>query len=147
MDENELLLIGIASEQFKQRQFFAASAEGRPAGRQRLPGRMTVMSDGKTGNGRGCCSGRGSGGAQQVVRYEAMAALSIVSDKSSDLPSQLLIGRLLPGRGIDGAGGGVATRQFQRHNRPGVADHHVAHQITQPLRVSRLTRLARGHVR
>ena len=90
--------------------------------------------------------GRGARGAEQMVRCQALPTVLPVGDQVSGQSRQFLIGRLLGRGGIDPARRGVPTRQFQRHDRPRIADHRVAHQVAQLVRVGRLARLARGHV-
>ena len=144
MDEDELLLLGIAGEQqLEQRQLLAAGAESLPALRQRQPGRIVAPS-GEAFDRRRRGGGRGARGAEQMVRCQASPTVLPVGDQVPGQSRQFLIGRLLGRGGIDPSRRGVPTRQLQRDDRPRIADHRVAHEVAQLVRVGGLARLPRS---
>jgi len=123
VDEDQLLFGGIAGQQLQQRHLLAAGAESRPALRQPPPHRVVARA--------GLQSARWLRLPRQARtrprraswwQHQAVAALAAVGGKGPAQIRQLAIGRQLAGRGVDAAGGGVAARQLQRHDRAGVAD-------------------------
>src|SRR5262249_19256319 len=148
MDEDHLLFIRIASQQFDERLLFAARRDAGVALLQLPPFEpfaiaiarfnMPRYRAGRGGSGR-------AGGREQVTQRHPLLRSSFAvrfSDKAGQLQitGALLVGRIYP------QSRRMARRQFDVDQRARFANHYVAHQVTHLVFIGRRARFAAGHI-
>jgi hypothetical protein len=145
VDENQLLLGGISSQQIEQTRLLAAASQRRPSPRHRAPVRRVCIAIGEPRDGRSGRGRRGSRRAEQMLEGQAACA-GARGRESAHRRRQFQVGRLLALRAVDPDRRCMTVRQLERHDRARVADHGVAHQRPQPFGIGGLPRLAGRHV-